>query len=413
MTANALDSTTSPRPRVLFIGSGPVGLGGSGHLVRQAMFVDALTRTCDVTAAMFDLTQEQVAAGALKPCADVVPLATPPRPRPSRIGRYATDLLDPRPRRMLRMVGPVRRAVGALHPDDFDAVFAYRIDFAHWAGVLHHPRLLLDVDDPEYVREHRMYARAPGGADPRTARDLGKLERFERAAVRGARVAFVCQAGDAAAFDEPRPRVVPNTVDVPETWPYRPTPAADAGPSLLFVGNCEQGRRGANGDGLMWFLEEVWPGVRRRVEAEFRIVGKLSNELHALAEREGAKVLGFVPDVGEEMLRATASIAPIRFGTGTRIKILDAFAHGCPVVSTTMGADGLAANDGEHLLLGDTAEAFADQCVAALTDPALSRRVGKGGWRLARERYNRHRLVPELATQLRELIDQMAECSDI
>ena len=406
-----------PRPRVLFIGSGAVWRGGSGHLVRQAMFLDALTRAeSDVTAAMFHLEDEKL-DHAPEGLRRVIALPTPDPPRPGRLKRYLHDRFNPLPRRLLRDLQPGRRVMRDLRVDhEFDCVFAYRIDFAHWAGVLDHPRLLLDVDDPEFLRDRRMYERDPERLDPRTARDLDKLERFERAAVRGVirrgGAAFVCQAGDRDAFDEPRPRVAPNTVRVSETPPPREEVSAGR-PTLLFVGNCAAGRVGANGDGLGWFLEEVWPRVRGRLSggagAELRIVGKLSDELGRLAQREGATPLGFVPDVGEEMRRATASIAPIRFGTGTRIKILDAFARGCPVVSTRMGADGLHAVDGEHLLLADDVATFADRCVAVLSDPALARRVGEGGWRLARERFSRDRIVPELAATLRSLIDDLSQ----
>ena len=382
------------------------------------MSLDALAAAgCEVTAAMFHLEQDE-AGRPPEGLRQVAALPTPDPPRPSRWERWWNDRFKSLPRRLLRDLKPARRAIRDLRPDEFDAVFAYRIDFAYWAGVLDHPRLLLDVDDPEFIRDRRMYERAPGEPDARTARDLDKLERFERAAVRGVirrgGAAFVCQAGDREAFDEPRPRVVPNTVRVPETLPTRAGRGEGESASLLFVGNCAAGRRGANGDGLGWFLEEVWPGVRDRMEGggggvEFRIVGKLSDELQGLAGRAGATPLGFVPNVGEEMRRATASIAPIRFGTGTRIKILDAFARACPVVSTTMGSDGLGTTDGEHLLLADEPDAFADRCVAVLTRADLAERIGEGGWRLARERFSRERTVPRLAITLRSLIDTMMQ----
>ena len=86
-------------------------------------------------------------------------------------------------------------------------------------------------------------------------------------------------------------------------------------------------------------------------------------------------VVGRVPDITEELARADLVVVPLRYGSGTRVKILEAFAHRIPVASTTLGAEGLGAVDGVHLLLGDTTTALAGACARLLRDTRLRRSV--------------------------------------
>ena len=82
-------------------------------------------------------------------------------------------------------------------------------------------------------------------------------------------------------------------------------------------------------------------------------------------------MVGRVPDITTELARADLVVVPLRFGSGTRVKILEAFAHRIPVVSTTLGAEGLGVQDGRELLIGDTDEELVAACARLLTDTAL------------------------------------------
>ena len=138
--------------RVLFIGSGAPWAGGAGYLVRQQLFLRALSEVADVTLAMFD----QDPAKPEPTGRPVIALPSPTRKSPGRWSTMFNDFVGSTPR-MLRgysLDGP-RSAVAKLKPDSFDFVFAYRIDFGHFAGVLESPNLLLDVDDPEHTRWKR------------------------------------------------------------------------------------------------------------------------------------------------------------------------------------------------------------------------------------------------------------------
>jgi glycosyltransferase involved in cell wall biosynthesis len=110
-------------------------------------------------------------------------------------------------------------------------------------------------------------------------------------------------------------------------------------------------------------------------------------------------VTGTVPTVEPFLQDATMTVVPIRFGGGTRIKILEAFAHGVPVVSTRIGAEGLDVEHGRHLLLADSADSFAAACVALSRDRPRRVALSRAGLELVRERYD-WRVIEHLVQQV-------------
>ena len=124
-----------------------------------------------------------------------------------------------------------------------------------------------------------------------------------------------------------------------------------------------------NADGLIWLLESVWPQVRtRRPDARLRVIGKVA----AAWDRpwpEGAEAAGFVDDLAAAYAGAALTLTPLRFGSGVKIKVIEALAHGLPVISTPVGAEGMEAAPAEVLHVADDAAAFAAAMVAALGDP--------------------------------------------
>jgi sugar transferase (PEP-CTERM/EpsH1 system associated) len=145
-----------------------------------------------------------------------------------------------------------------------------------------------------------------------------------------------------------------------------------------------------NIDAATWFCDEVFPLVQREhPRARFKIVGdKPDPVVMSLAKREGVQVTGRVPDVRPHLADAVASVIPLRSGAGTRLKILEAMAMRRPVVSTALGAEGLAVTPGVDILLGNTARELADHLCALLTDSALGERLGRAGRHLVESRYD-------------------------
>jgi glycosyltransferase involved in cell wall biosynthesis len=259
---------------------------------------------------------------------------------------------------------------------------------------------MLDIDDPEHIRNTRRLQTLGLVVDPRTEADIAKLRRFEQTAVAGAKLAFVCQANDQDGWATP-PEVVPNCIPVPTDPPRNVSK-----PIVLFVGNCAGSISSPNVDAVRFFLAEVWPKVKTAVPAaEFHIVGATSDVVRQPAQNApGVVVRGFVDDLEAVYAESSVSVAPIRFGTGTRIKILDAFAHACPVVSTLPGAEGIAAVPGAEIELAAGPEDFVALTVALLNDPNRNRMIGQNGHALALREYDSTVQQRKLETRFKEFL---------
>lgn len=191
---------------------------------------------------------------------------------------------------------------------------------------------------------------------------------------------------------------VPTGVD---TDYFRPTGLVTREPAeLVFTGSMDWL---PNEDGINWFVGTVLPLVHRhRPDVSLTIVGRNPPAaIRALAGRDAhIRVTGTVPDVRPYLERAAISIVPLRIGGGTRLKIFEAMAMERPVVSTTIGAEGLAVESGRHLLLADDAAAFADALLKLLSDPAHAREVANLGANLVRTQYAWSRAVEDFVRHL-------------
>jgi len=189
-----------------------------------------------------------------------------------------------------------------------------------------------------------------------------------------------------AAQGDPDPfRVIPNGVDLESFDGVEP--ADFPGTPMVFVGSMDWA---PNSDGVVWFAREILPLIRQQIpDATFFAVGRNPPaNVQELASIEGVSVSGAVPDVRPYVLGARVCPVPLRSGSGTRLKILEAFAARRPVVSTRIGAEGIAVTDEENLLLADDPEAFAAAVIRVVKDAELSGRLGEAGRALAEERYS-------------------------
>jgi glycosyltransferase involved in cell wall biosynthesis len=228
--------------------------------------------------------------------------------------------------------------------------------------------------------------------------EIRRWQRLHRRAGREASAVVVCSDLDAErarASGVVRVAVVPNgyrSVD----HPLGRLPVG-APPTVLFQGLL---RYPPNIEAARWLAHDVAPRLRTTVpDLAVRLVGEHGPELMDLDDRPRVSVVGRVPEMTTELARADVVVVPVRFGSGTRVKILEAFAHRIPVVSTTVGAEGIGAVDGVHLLVGDDAPALADACARLLTDPDLRRTVTDGAHRLFEERF-RSEVVEEAVARL-------------
>jgi glycosyltransferase involved in cell wall biosynthesis len=151
-----------------------------------------------------------------------------------------------------------------------------------------------------------------------------------------------------------------------------------------------------NEDAVVFFCREVLPKLRAAADASFllRIAGSgLPEGLRALARLPEVRLSGYAPDIARLYADADAVVVPLRAGGGTRIKVLEAFAYQRPVVSTSMGIEGIDAVAGEHYLLGDTAGELARQCLRLMRDRELGKELAGRAHKLVTRQYAPQRLV--------------------
>jgi glycosyltransferase involved in cell wall biosynthesis len=178
--------------------------------------------------------------------------------------------------------------------------------------------------------------------------------------------------------DADRAREIAPTARVevyPNTIPWRETPSlpATGGGSprrIAFSGNLEYD---PNQSAVAWFHRTVWPKLRlRHPGLEWILIGRNPNGVRRIVDSDPSVTLtGEVEDAIAEIARAQAVVVPLLAGSGTRVKILEAWAAGVPVVATTIGAEGLPGRDGEHLFIRDSPDSFAEAVSALLHSPAL------------------------------------------
>lgn len=214
-----------------------------------------------------------------------------------------------------------------------------------------------------------------------------RMRVFEGDACRRAAQVVAVSQQDAATLAESfgvPAHAVPTGVD---TEYFRP-PEPRAGQGLVFVGSMDWM---PNIDGIQWFAREVLPRIReRRRDLPVTIVGRTPPaSIRALADADPfVRVTGTVDDVRPYLWRAAASVVPLRVGGGTRLKIYESLAAGTPVISTTIGAEGLEVRDGETVALADAPEEFARRCLEYAGDPGLRRRMSLAGLELVTSKYS-------------------------
>ena len=287
----------------------------------------------------------------------------------------------------------------------FAVIHAFRLTMAPYALAIagaqtSRPRLHLDIDDVESTTRTRIAAIALANRDTALHRcehinalaytrlEHTLLPRFDRLYVGSHNDArLVAHAGREV-------RVLPNTAPLPP-GPPAPAPARDIH-RLLFIGSLGYA---PNDDAVRWFCEEILPAVRAARPCELVVAGRGANDSlkRFLAGRQGVVFLGEVASSTPVFASAHTVVVPLRAGGGTRIKILEAFAAGRPVVTTTLGIEGIDARSGEHHLAVDTAGEFAAACLRLIDEPALGDSLASSSLRLVSSRYSPDALDAVLA----------------
>jgi polysaccharide biosynthesis protein PslH len=169
-----------------------------------------------------------------------------------------------------------------------------------------------------------------------------------------------------------------NVLVYPNSIPLVPQPPRREEDVIVFSGNLEYH---PNISAVCYFRHEIWPQLRERWPGlVWRVIGKNPQGVSKYTNGDSRiELVGPVADAVTELARAKVAIVPVLAGSGTRVKIIEAWAAGVPVVSTPLGAEGLPARTGEHLLLADDAPGFRDAISSLLANPVLRDRIGRAG----------------------------------
>jgi len=268
------------------------------------------------------------------------------------------------------------------------------------------PRLLLDEHNIEFDLARQQTGNELGAAR-RIYNSINwrKIRREELEVWRRFDGVTFCSTQDEARaralVPEVRSAVIPNAVD-PEYFRPRPDDPPADGRTVIFFGAINYF---PNVDGLLYLLREVWPRVAQsHPRARLQIVGQHPTKEILAFQGPSVEVLGRVDDVRPHLARAAVSVVPLRIGGGTRFKVLETMAMARPVVSTSLGAEGIDAEPGRHLLLADDAASFAAAVGRLLDDAQLGARLGGEGRALVERRYSWQAAAHGLDLFFRELL---------
>jgi sugar transferase (PEP-CTERM/EpsH1 system associated) len=337
-------------------------LASRGHEVHLLAFADDLN----------DLNY-QVDLARICASVEIVPLR-----RALAAARAAANLLSSRPlslgyfasRKMRRLVER------SMSQREFDAVFVYSSTMAQYAPRELASRTVVDLVDID-SEKWREYA---GRANPLMSRlyslEGKRLREYEYEIVKGFANTVVTTGREAALLDRldeftrrARLRVITNGVDLDYFQPVTQAPDTTS-PRLVFVGAMDYY---ANVEGARYFAEEIFPLIRaRESRAKFSIVGaNPTAEVKKLTRHPGVTVTGAVPDVRPYLQDAAVCVVPLQIARGVQNKVLEAMAAGKAIIATPQSVAGLRVVPGEHLMVADTPEKFADTTLEVIRDESL------------------------------------------
>ncbi|MER9691420.1 glycosyltransferase [Mesorhizobium sp. M0179] len=298
-------------------------------------------------------------------------------------------------------VSRLERAIRELKPD---LILAHRLasTAALIRTVMDLPPVLVDFDDLEHVAlgRSRQMERSPA---KRLKLSLvsAVARRTERLVAGFATVGLVCSEHDRKIVEELSPgariEVAPNAAVMTGRSPMPSEPTA------LFVGYT---RYPPNAEAILWLVGKVFPLVRARLpRARLLIAGDGGRELGIDDAGAGVETLGFVTDLSSAYARARVVVCPVKRGGGTRIKIIEAALYGRPVVSTSIGAEGLGFIDGKEVVLANEEGAFAEAMVELMSSDERSASIGAAAEERARQLYGAEQVRSNLAALARSMVD--------
>lgn len=371
----------------------------NGGLLRLANSIEALGQIGEVE--LFSLYDERKPDRTVPAAVELARVGTAPYPAIDRSHRWRAAWLAhrgvPMEVAMRSADGAPRQKFESWSAQQYDLVWFSTAATYQWLGRPALGPTIIDFIDLEGEKEKQRVALSRIGTGGRgvAARVRALLARtqawldardwstFQRSVAGEVERVVLCSEVDVHRSGLSNAEAIVNTYRKPVRALGRDTVATP--PTILFQGTFDYG---PNVDGAEWLAAELGPRLRARIPgAEIRLVGRTSPRVDALHDPPRVSVVGMVPDMGPELARADLAVVPVRYGSGTRLKILESMAHRIPVVSTTIGAEGLDVHPGTHLLTADDPEAFAEGCERLLVDQQLRTAMAAAAQHLYLDRY--------------------------
>jgi sugar transferase (PEP-CTERM/EpsH1 system associated) len=294
-----------------------------------------------------------------------------------------------------------RELDNVLHGAPFDAVFVYSSAVASYAKNIDARTKIVDFVDVDSVKWRQLAEVSHFPLSLLYSLEHSRLAKFEISVSGWATRSLFVSHAEAELFKktggEGSIDFLSNGTDLElrrlplEQIPYH-LAGADRGSQaegekLIFVGTMDYP---PNIDAVRHFAQAIFPLVRQKFpRSVFEVVGRRPpKSVRCLDQIEGVRVVGEVDDVRAYLVRADVSVAPMRIARGVQNKVLEAMAVGVPVVATPPAIEGIEVRDGEEVLIGATAEEFANQIIRVLSDAELRKAVTKKAWNKMNQCYN-------------------------
>jgi len=405
-----LQSSSTTRRRIVFVTPQYPYPPEQGTALRNLGLVRGMARAHDVTLLTFGRGAQQPDDPLVRLCRRIETVPVPDRSTRDRLRTLVTTADADMAHRLL-CDGASAALRDILSREQVDVVQVEGIELAPYALQVAAerssagPRLVFDDHNVEYLLQRRAGItdwRRPGRwpAALYSHVQWRRLAALEARLCRVADAVLVVSEEDGVALQsivpELNPIVIPNGLDANDyVRPNGPAPLTLLHPAVLFTGKMDYR---PNVDATLWFYWRVWPQVQRVVPgAHFYVVGQNPDpSLRALHADPTVTVTGYVKDVLPYFHSAEVYVAPFRMGSGTRLKILQALAAALPLVTTTLGAEGIAVVDGVHARVVDDASRFAQAVATVIRDADQARTLGANGRELVASQYDWSAIVPQL-----------------
>ena len=300
-----------------------------------------------------------------------------------------------------------RAALASWVRPPYDLAWYSQADaYLRFADVVAAPSIVDLIDLRDVVLEHR--DRLPvNGLRGRAARwadriDRRRWSRLNRSIAARVEAVTVCSPLDRSRLGVRNVHVVPNAYPAPDR-PLRRREPTPGGETLLYIGALGYP---PNEDAVRYLVRDVLPQVRNVLPGvTARIVGRDASAVSDLRDVRGVEIVGEVDDLRPELKTADLAVVPIRYGGGTRVKILEAFACRIPVVSTTVGCEGLGVVDGCEVAIADDAVGFAEACIRVLSDPDLRRSMTDAAHARWEQEFRSEKVEARIVELVRDVVE--------